>query len=327
MSDSARFRRSRRDRLVAGVAGGLARDAGASPGVVRLGFVLLAFVYLVGPILYVALWIAMPADPEPQAPTALPEGEPFGERALRRTHGGIKLLRSALGVVAGLVGLAKVAIPLASDVVSLRHLVPRAAPIAAPALAPGPSQSALVPPVERPGDVPPTDKPTAAPQPVVYPADGGVAPIPALNVPAPPPIDPSERDAPALRAVVDLAGRVESHALASLDEGPLHAVFVGEALQAELDAVRQLREAGAIRTQRLLHRQIVRVASDGSAGVVEMVERWYSELRSTITGECVAFPDHTVPQTVHLARTADGWRVARIDFHDPTEATPQPCVG
>lgn len=319
MSERARFRRSRGDRLVAGVAGGLARDMGASPGVVRLAFVLLAWIYLIGPILYVAFWIAMPAEPE-----AVEAESPTG-RALRRTEGGIKVLRSGLGVVAGLVGLAQVAIPLASDVVSLRGLVARAdSTISAPAPSGASQANALLPEVARGGDV---GKPGEAvgPRQVLYPDGGAAAPIPAVDAPAPPPDDPTTRDAPALRDLVALAGRVEAHALATLDESALHGIFVGDALQAELDAVRQLRAAGAVRTQRLVHREILRVASDGSVGLVEMVERWQSELRSPLTGECVAIPEHAVPQTVHLVRTDDGWRVARIDFHDAEQPVAQPC--
>lgn len=193
---------------------------GAGTGVVRLAFVLLRWLYLIGPILCVALWIAMPAEPEPQAAATTPAGEGVAGRTRRRTEGGIALMRSPL---------------------------------------------------------------------------------------------------------VDLAGRVKRAALASLDETRLHPVFVGEALQAEPEAVQQLRAAGAHRTQRLLHRDIVRVASNGSAGVVEMVARWHMEPRSLIIGECVAFPDHAVPQTVHLARTADGWGVARIDSHQPAEPVAQGC--
>jgi phage shock protein PspC (stress-responsive transcriptional regulator) len=322
MSERARFRRSRGDRIVAGVAGGLARDMGAGAGVVRLAFVLLAFAYLIGPILYVAFWIAMPAEPEPvevESPTG---------RALRRTEGGIKLLRSGLGVVAGLVGLLQVAIPLAGDVVSLRGLVARADSTLAPPGAPTdvPAANALLPDVARGGD---GGKPgeAVAPRQVVGPAGGAVGPLTALNVPAPVPVDPTTRDAPALRDLVDLAGRAEMHALATLDETVLHGIFVGDALQAELDAVRQLRAAGAVRLHRLVDRRIVRVASDGSTGLVEMIERWEAELRSAITGECVAFPDHAVPQTVHLVRTGDGWRVARIEFHDAAQPAPQPCAG
>lgn len=323
MSERARFRRSRGDRIVAGVAGGLARDMGASPGVVRLGFVLLAWLYLIGPILYVALWIAMPAEPEPV------ESESPTGRALRRTEGGIKLVRRGLGVLAGLVGLLQVAIPLASDVVSLRDLVARAdSTLSSPA--PGPANvqqaNALVPDVARGGDV---GKPaeSVGPRPVLLPEGGAAVPIPRVSLPAPAPADPTPRDALALRDLVARAGSVEAHAFATLDESALHGVFVGDALQAELEAVRQLRAAGAVRLQRLVDREILRVASDGSAGLVEMVERWQSELRSAITGECVAYPEHAVPQTVHLVRTDDGWRIARIDFHDAAEPVAQACVG
>jgi phage shock protein C len=58
-----RLMRSRRDRWVAGVAGGIARRFGLSPGLVRLLFVL--SLLLPGPqiLLYLALWILLPQEP------------------------------------------------------------------------------------------------------------------------------------------------------------------------------------------------------------------------------------------------------------------------
>jgi len=52
--------RSRRERLVAGVAAALARHRGISPAWVRLGFVA---VPIVGPTVYLALWAVVPAEP------------------------------------------------------------------------------------------------------------------------------------------------------------------------------------------------------------------------------------------------------------------------
>ncbi len=60
-----RLTRSRQDRWVAGVAGGIAHRFGTSPGLVRLLFVLSLF--LPGPqiLLYLALWILVPEEPRP----------------------------------------------------------------------------------------------------------------------------------------------------------------------------------------------------------------------------------------------------------------------
>lgn len=56
--------RSRRDRLLGGVCGGLAREWGRSPGLVRLAAVALAL--LPGPmwVAYLLAWAAMPLEPE-----------------------------------------------------------------------------------------------------------------------------------------------------------------------------------------------------------------------------------------------------------------------
>lgn len=64
MNTSARLLRSRSDRMIAGVAGGIARYLAVDPVIVRLIFVLLAFS---GPALlfYPVLWLVMPEEPEP----------------------------------------------------------------------------------------------------------------------------------------------------------------------------------------------------------------------------------------------------------------------
>lgn len=54
--------RSVDDRMLAGVAGGLAEYLGIDPAIVRLLFVIISLFGggLTGPILYVILWIVMP---------------------------------------------------------------------------------------------------------------------------------------------------------------------------------------------------------------------------------------------------------------------------
>ena len=65
--DPARRRlvRSRQDRWIAGVAGGIAHRYGISPGLVRLLFVV--SLLLPGPqiLLYLLLWILVPKEPLP----------------------------------------------------------------------------------------------------------------------------------------------------------------------------------------------------------------------------------------------------------------------
>jgi phage shock protein PspC (stress-responsive transcriptional regulator) len=60
--DLARIRRSRSDRKVAGVAGGLGRHLDIDPVILRVAFVVLTFFGGVGLLLYVALWLLLPDD-------------------------------------------------------------------------------------------------------------------------------------------------------------------------------------------------------------------------------------------------------------------------
>jgi len=55
--------RSSQDRMLAGVCGGLARQFGVPPAVLRLAFVLMTFFSAgVGILIYVVLWVVMPSD-------------------------------------------------------------------------------------------------------------------------------------------------------------------------------------------------------------------------------------------------------------------------
>jgi phage shock protein PspC (stress-responsive transcriptional regulator)/predicted membrane protein len=94
--DSAprRFYRSRRDRLIAGVAGGLGRYFRVDPIFFRIGFVALAFFGGVGFILYGALWLLVPVEGE--------TGAPFQQRFQGRT---LTLIGAAIVVLAGLAAL------------------------------------------------------------------------------------------------------------------------------------------------------------------------------------------------------------------------------
>ncbi len=60
--DLGRIRRSRSDRKVSGVAGGLARHLDIDPLILRVAFVVLTFFGGVGLLLYVALWLLLPED-------------------------------------------------------------------------------------------------------------------------------------------------------------------------------------------------------------------------------------------------------------------------
>src|SRR4051794_24076822 len=60
--DLARIRRSRSDRRVAGVPGGLGRPLDIAPLIVRVAFVVLPFFGGVGLLLSLALWLLLPED-------------------------------------------------------------------------------------------------------------------------------------------------------------------------------------------------------------------------------------------------------------------------
>lgn len=47
------------DRVIAGVCGGIAKDLGADPVLVRLAFVIAFLLFGVGPLIYILLWIIM----------------------------------------------------------------------------------------------------------------------------------------------------------------------------------------------------------------------------------------------------------------------------
>jgi phage shock protein PspC (stress-responsive transcriptional regulator) len=111
MEHSGRLYRTRRDRTLGGVAGGLGVSLGVHPALVRLWLVVIGVASLFAPqllglllIAYVGAWVAlpeMPADQEPAYPAILPAGltRPRRERVL-------------VGVCAGLSGYAKLNVTL-----------------------------------------------------------------------------------------------------------------------------------------------------------------------------------------------------------------------
>jgi phage shock protein C len=71
-SPRAVLRRSSSDRVIAGVAGGLAEYLGVDPVLLRIAFVVLALTGS-GVLLYVIAWIAIPeAEPAPPTPSRAP---------------------------------------------------------------------------------------------------------------------------------------------------------------------------------------------------------------------------------------------------------------
>ncbi len=60
--NNRRITRSQNDRMIAGVAGGLAAAFGIDPLFVRIGFVVLTLFNGVGALLYLALWLIVPNE-------------------------------------------------------------------------------------------------------------------------------------------------------------------------------------------------------------------------------------------------------------------------
>ncbi len=66
--------RSRRSRVIGGVAGGLAQYFNIDPIIIRIIFVVLTIMHGIGPVIYIILWIAVPEEPFAQAYGINPEG-------------------------------------------------------------------------------------------------------------------------------------------------------------------------------------------------------------------------------------------------------------
>ncbi|NWF80344.1 MAG: PspC domain-containing protein [Chloroflexi bacterium] len=60
--DTRRLTRSRSERMIAGVAGGLASYFGIDPLFMRIGFIILSLFNGIGIVLYLALWLIVPNE-------------------------------------------------------------------------------------------------------------------------------------------------------------------------------------------------------------------------------------------------------------------------
>lgn len=65
-----RIERSRHDRMLGGVCGGIARHLDVDPVIVRVATVALVCAVGVGAVAYLAAWILMPLDDRPAAPVS-----------------------------------------------------------------------------------------------------------------------------------------------------------------------------------------------------------------------------------------------------------------
>jgi phage shock protein PspC (stress-responsive transcriptional regulator) len=91
------------DRLLGGVAAGLAEHLGVAPVAVRLGFVLLTPMALFGPALYLAMWAFVPASDHRDDVRDLPPGMAAASRDGRRPR--IQMTRRDIGLAAAVITL------------------------------------------------------------------------------------------------------------------------------------------------------------------------------------------------------------------------------
>jgi phage shock protein PspC (stress-responsive transcriptional regulator) len=83
--DGRAWFRAHPERRVAGVASAVARALAVPVGVARLGFVLLTFIHLLGPLVYGALWLLIPYRPDD--PTVLEQGLDRAQEEVARWRG------------------------------------------------------------------------------------------------------------------------------------------------------------------------------------------------------------------------------------------------
>jgi len=69
---NTQFTRSKNDKMIAGVCGGLARYFDVDPAIVRLLFVLAVFLGGASPLIYLVLWLVMPEEKAYTVAQALP---------------------------------------------------------------------------------------------------------------------------------------------------------------------------------------------------------------------------------------------------------------
>ncbi len=99
-----RIYRSRKERIIAGVCGGLAEYLDIDPALVRLIMVILIFANGIGLLLYIIAWFIIPLEPKSQSP----EGETLPENKVEVVEKDISSNRRSrviVGVVLIIIGL------------------------------------------------------------------------------------------------------------------------------------------------------------------------------------------------------------------------------
>lgn len=181
-----RLYRSRRDRMLAGVAGGLAEMWGADPSLVRIIWALLVvFTGGVALVVYIVMAIVVPEEDEVFGPGGAPPrpagsgpatfGGPSAWREPRTDRGGLSpgLLLGGFFILIGVFFLAREFLPrIDLDWVGPLALVAIGAVLIVSALGRGPRLGGSppgAPPQQSPPPPPPSDTPPSSPPPTTEP--------------------------------------------------------------------------------------------------------------------------------------------------------------
>jgi phage shock protein C len=72
-TNNRRLYRSRQERMITGICGGLAQFLGMDPSIMRLGVVLIAFLWPPTLLVYLALLLSIPEEPlsQPESPAPI----------------------------------------------------------------------------------------------------------------------------------------------------------------------------------------------------------------------------------------------------------------
>lgn len=114
-----RLMRSRDDRVIAGVCGGLGEYLGVDAVLIRIAALILVFAGGAGILLYVIGWIAMPEAPEPPADEVAPAGAVEPAPPAERRSGSL-----VLGLVFIALGLVFLADEVWPDFLAWRYVWP-----------------------------------------------------------------------------------------------------------------------------------------------------------------------------------------------------------
>lgn len=129
-----------------------------------------------------------------------------------------------------------------------------------------------------------------------------------------------------LQRIVTAADLAEIRALRTREPSWLDGFYAGDARAALVESIRHsdasLEEIHALEGQTF---QAVRLRSEVQAEV-DAVERWSSAAYDRRSGACRWYvPSHSTPQTIHLERKPDGWKIVRIDFGEASLPERRPC--